>query len=65
MWEVGVWDDNETTVTVAPKDGASADVLAAVPGEREGLLAVGMDDGNVRFVDLRGEEGEVFGGGSD
>lgn len=49
IWQVGSWDDNEQTVAVLGK-GASADVLAAV-GE-EPLVAVGMDDGCVRFVDM-------------
>ncbi len=49
IWQVGSWDDNEQTVAVAGK-GASADVLAAV-GETP-MVAVGMDDGCVRFVDM-------------
>ncbi len=49
VWQVGAWDDNELTVAVVGK-GASADVLAAV-GENP-MVAVGMDDGCVRFVDL-------------
>ncbi len=49
IWQVGSWDDNEQTVAVAGK-GASADVLAAV-GENP-MVAVGMDDGCVRFVDM-------------
>lgn len=49
IWQVGSWDDNEQTIAVVGK-GASADVLAAV-GERP-LVAVGMDDGSVRFVYL-------------
>ena len=49
IWQVGSWDDNEQTVAVVGK-GASADMLAAV-GEKP-LVAVGMDDGSVRFVDI-------------
>ena len=49
IWQVGSWDDNEQTVAVVGK-GASADVLAAV-GENP-MVAVGMDDGCVRFVDM-------------
>ena len=49
IWQVGSWDDNEQTVALVGK-GASADVLAAV-GESP-MLAVGMDDGCVRFVDM-------------
>ena len=48
IWQVGSWDDNEQTVAVVG-NGASADVLAAV-GENP-IVAVGMDDGCVRFVD--------------
>ncbi|KAL2040157.1 hypothetical protein N7G274_007060 [Stereocaulon virgatum] len=47
MWEIGVWDDSEETLTVGK--GASADVLAAGP---DGLVGVGMDDGSVRFVGM-------------
>lgn len=49
IWQVGSWDDNEQTIAVVGK-GASADVLAAV-GE-DPMVAVGMDDGVVRFVDM-------------
>ena len=49
VWQVGSWDDNEQTVAVAGK-GASADVLASV-GQNP-TVAVGMDDGTVRFVDV-------------
>lgn len=49
IWQVGTWDDNEQTVAVVG-NGASADVLAAV-GENP-MVAVGMDDGYVRFVDM-------------
>ena len=48
VWQVGSWDDNEQTVAVAGK-GASADVLATV-GQNP-VVAVGSDDGVVRFVD--------------
>ena len=46
---MGLWDDNEQTVAVAGK-GASADVMAAVG--QDPLVAIGMDDGVVRFVDI-------------
>ena len=49
IWQVGSWDDNEQTVAVEGK-GASADVLVSV-GQNP-MVAVGMDDGAVRFVDL-------------
>lgn len=49
IWQAGLWDDNEQTVAVAGK-GASADALA-VGGENP-TVAVGMDDGVVRFVDM-------------
>ena len=49
VWQVGSWDDNEQTVAVAGK-GASADVLATV-GQNP-MVAVGSDDGVVRFVDM-------------
>ena len=49
VWQVGSWDDNEQTVAVAGK-GASADVLATV-GQNP-VVAVGSDDGVVRFVDM-------------
>ena len=49
IWQVGAWDDNEQTVALVGK-GASADVLAAV-GESP-MVAVGMDDGCLRFVDM-------------
>lgn len=49
IWQVGSWDDSEQTVAVVGK-GASADVVAAV-GENP-MVAVGMDDGYVRFVDM-------------
>lgn len=61
FWEVGVWDDNEETLTVGK--GASADVLAAVPEGvgKEQMLAVGMDDGFVRFVGMGGKRPKVVG----
>ena len=62
IWRVGEWDDNEVEVDVAPRGGggASADVLAVVSEEEgDGVVAVGMDDGNVRFVDLQGRKGKV------
>ena len=57
IWKVGSWDDNEQTVTVAGK-GASADVLAAV--WEDPIMAVGMDDGIVRFVDMGGKRPKVL-----
>ena len=61
LWEVGVWDDNEETITVGKT--ASADVLATVPQGigKEQLLAVGMDDGFVRFVGMGGKRPKVVG----
>lgn len=61
FWEVGVWDDNEETITVGK--GASADILAAVPEGvgRESMLAVGMDDGVVKIVGLGGKRPKVVG----
>lgn len=61
LWEVGVWDDNEETVAVGT--GASADVLACVPDGvgSENLMAVGMDDGCVRFVEMGGKRARVAG----
>ena len=61
LWKVGVWDDNEETITVGK--GASADVLAAVPEGvgKEQMLAVGMDDGVVRLVGLGGKRPKVVG----
>ena len=49
IWQVGSWDDNEQTVAGVGK-GASADLLAAA-GDKS-MVAVGMDDGCVRFVDV-------------
>lgn len=62
MWQVGVWDDNEESVMVGK--GASADVLAAVPDGvgKEPMIAVGMDDGFVRFVGLGGKRAKVIWG---
>lgn len=57
VWQVGSWDDNEQTVAVVGR-GASADVLAAV-GE-ESVVAVGMDDGCVRFVDVERKKPKVL-----
>ena len=61
VWEIGVWDDNEETVRVG--GGASADVLAAVPEGvgAEPMLALGMDDGFVRFVGMGGKRARVVG----
>lgn len=61
MWEVGVWDDNENTIAVGSRAGA--DVLAAVPEDigSEPMLAVGMDDGFVRFVGMGGKRPKVIG----
>ena len=61
LWEIGVWDDNEETVIVGKT--ASADVLAAAPPEigKEQLLAVGMDDGFVRFVGMGGKRPKLVG----
>ena len=60
LWEVGVWDDNEETVIVGK--GASADILANVPENvgKEQMLAVGMDDGVVRFVGMGGKRPKVL-----
>lgn len=57
VWQVGSWDDNEQTVAVAGK-GASADVLAAV-GQKP-MVAVGSDDGVVRFVDISRKRPKVL-----
>lgn len=57
IWQVGSWDDNEQTVTFEGK-GASADVLVAV-GQNP-TVAVGMDDGAVRFVDLSRKRPKVL-----
>lgn len=57
IWQVGSWDDNEQTVAVVGK-GASADVLAAM-GENP-MVAVGMDDGCVRFVDMGRKKPKVL-----
>lgn len=57
IWHVGSWDDNEQTVAVVGK-GASADVLAAV-GEKS-MVAVGMDDGCIRFVDMERKRPKVL-----
>lgn len=57
IWQVGSWDDNEQTVAVAGK-GASADVLTAVG--QNAMVAVGMDDGVVRFVDLSRKKPKVL-----
>lgn len=61
LWQVGVWDDNEETVTVGK--GASADVLAMVPEDvgKGRMLAVGMDDGVVRFVGMGRKSAKVLG----
>ena len=48
IWQVGSWDDSEQIAMVGK--GASADVLAAV--RESPMVAVGMDDGCVRFVDM-------------
>lgn len=60
LWQVGVWDDNEETVTVGR--GASADVLAMVPEDvgKGQMLAVGMDDGVVRFVGMGRKRAKVL-----
>lgn len=57
VWQVGSWDDNEQTIAVVGR-GASADVLAAV-GE-ESVVAVGMDDGCLRFVDVERKKPRVL-----
>ena len=57
VWQVGSWDDNEQTVAVAGK-GASADVLATV-GQNP-MVAVGSDDGVVRFVDMSRKRPKVL-----
>lgn len=61
VWEIGVWDDNEETVRIG--EGASADVLAAVPQGvgAEPMVALGMDDGLVRFVGMGGKRARVLG----
>ena len=61
LWEIGVWDDNEETVRVG--GGASADVLAAVPESvgAEPMVALGMDDGFVRFVGMGGKRARIIG----
>ena len=57
VWQVGLWDDNEQTVAVAGK-GASVDVLATV-GQNP-MVAVGSDDGVVRFVDMSRKRPKVL-----
>ena len=57
IWQVGSWDDNEQTVAVA-SNGASADVLAAV--RETSMVAVGMDDGVVRFADMSRKRPKVL-----
>ena len=59
-WQVGQWDDNETTVNVSRGTKASAEALAPLPDRT--VAAVGMDDGMVRFVDLSGKKGIVLDG---
>ena len=57
VWQVGSWDDNEQTVAVAGK-GASADGLGA-EGQNS-MVAVGSDDGVVRFVDMSTKRPKVL-----
>ena len=57
VWQVGSWDDNEQTVAVAGK-GTSADVLATVG--QASTVAVGSDDGVVRFVDMTRKRPKVL-----
>ena len=61
VWEIGVWDDNEETLRVGR--GASADVLAAASEGMgaEPMVALGMDDGFVRFVGMGGKRARVVG----
>ena len=69
VWDVGVWDDGEGSVDVGGGGrggGVSVDCLAARPmGEREGMVAVGCDDGVVRFVGMRMGRGKGKGEGED
>lgn len=52
-WQVGVWDDNEKVVKITDgEERASADVLTEVPDSD--LVAAGMDDGYVRFLQFTG-----------
>ena len=63
LWEVGRWDDSEETVVVAPGVGASAEVCVEVTGGERGRVAVGMDDGVVRVLEMgeRGKRGVLLG----
>ena len=60
FWKVGVWDDSEESLIV--HKGSSTDVLTNAPesvGDGQ-MLAVGMDDGKVRFVGMAGKRPKVL-----
>ena len=61
LWKVGAWDDSEEIITVGK--GASADIVAEIPDGvgKDRMLAVGMDDGVVRFVNMSGKRAKVVG----
>ena len=58
VWQIGIWDDNEITINVGGKEKASAESLSAVPDSE--IVAVGMDDGTVRYIDMSGKRGKVI-----
>ncbi|KAF2721883.1 YVTN repeat-like/Quino protein amine dehydrogenase, partial [Polychaeton citri CBS 116435] len=54
LWEKGQWDDQDERIKVS-KEGETLDCLAEIPQGIGGFgkkIAVGMGDGNVRFVRL-------------
>ncbi|KAG8533165.1 uncharacterized protein KY384_001948 [Bacidia gigantensis] len=67
FWDVGRWDDSEVTVVIGGK-GGGADVLTTMPEEEgggKGSVAVGCEDGMVRFLDVPAGRGrpKVVGNG--
>lgn len=55
VWEKGMWEDQQGRVIVDGVGKESVDALTLVPGE-QGMVAVGMGDGRVKFVKVGGNQ---------
>jgi len=55
VWEKGMWEDQQGRVIVDGVGKESVDALTLVPGG-QGMVAVGMGDGRVKFVKVGGNQ---------
>ncbi|KAL9102218.1 MAG: hypothetical protein Q9163_002600 [Psora crenata] len=61
FWDVGVWNDSEITIRLGKE--ARANVISTAPEgvSKEPMVAVGCDDGKVRFVGVGGKRPKKLG----